>query len=313
MWRRHPRLRRRRVDYRLPTDGDRRAVVSAACRPDRLVGGTTAAGADTQSVETATAHGAAGTRSERRRTTVDHHLRPVTPGTGCPGLSTLSPPPVRDGSAVTTGAPNRWPASHADPLAASVEDGAERARQPNFNGYSLADGSARDSASRRSRSRVETRPADTGRVSLGTCSAPGRVSSCVGKPRRSRRGGCHRQDSRRVGDGERDTESEDQTHRQRDRCQCRSARLSPPDGTVLLPAPPLTARGRLTPGDGYRSNILAASRSSPRGRPRASGAITLSGITPSQTTKSRVSRTTATRCSCRHRTPRADHRSRSPC
>ncbi len=249
--------RRRRVDYRLPTDGDRRAVVSAACRPDRLVGGTTAAGADTQSVETATAHGAAGTRSERRRTAVDHHLRPVTPGAGCPGPSTPSPPPVRDGSAVTTGAPNRWPASHADPLAASVEDGAERARQPNSNGY--------------------------------------------------------RQDSRRVGDDERDTESEDQTHRQRDRCQCRSARLSPPDGTVLLPAPPLTARGRLTPGDGYRSNILAASRSSPRGRPRASGAITLSGITPSQTTKSRVSRTTATRCSCRHRTPRADHRSRSPC
>ena len=189
--------------------------MSAACRPDRLVGGTTAAGADTQSVETATAHGAAGTRSERRRTTVDHHLRPVTPGTGCPGLSTLSPPPVRDGSAVTTGAPNRWPASHADPLAASVEDGAERARQPNFNGY--------------------------------------------------------RQDSRRVGDGERDTESEDQTHRQRDRCQCRSARLSPPDGTVLLPAPPLTARGRLTPGDGYRSNILAVMLVSPGPTPGVRG------------------------------------------
>ncbi len=56
---------------------------------------------------------------------------------------------------------------------------------------SLADGSARDSATGRSRARDETRPTDLGRNGPETCSATGRVSSCVGKPRRLRRGGCH--------------------------------------------------------------------------------------------------------------------------
>jgi len=47
---------------------------------------------------------------------------------------------------------------------------------------SLADGSARDSATGRSRARDETRPTDLGREGPETCSATGRGSSCGGSP-----------------------------------------------------------------------------------------------------------------------------------
>jgi len=57
-----------------------------------------------------------------------------------------------------------------------------RERRPEKPGVddSLAGGSARDSATGRSRARDETRPTDLGREGPETCSVTGRVSSCGG-------------------------------------------------------------------------------------------------------------------------------------